>query len=145
MKIGIVGSEASKFDAQTEEAAKEMIRAILLFENATTIVSGACHLGGIDIWAAEIGREQKLEIIEFKPAHMSWTYGYKPRNIQIAETSDKVFCLTVKRLPGAYNGMVFSHCYHCGTPPDHHIKSGGCWTLKYARKLGKPTQLIVIE
>lgn len=145
MKIGIVGSEEAKFTPDTIEAAKEMIRAIITFENADTVISGACHLGGIDRWAAEIGKEMGKQVIEYPPKCRSWRYGYKPRNIRIAKASDKVYCLTVKELPPGYAGMRFQGCYHCGTPIDHHVKSGGCWTTKYARKHNKPTQLIVIQ
>lgn len=146
MRIGIVGSEAAKFTPDTEEAAKEMIRAIITFDKPDTVISGRCHLGGIDIWAVEIAREMGIKILECPPVEHSWVYGYRPRNIKIARYSDKVYCLTVKRLPGKYTGMRFTHCYHCHTPPDHHVKSGGCWTLKFAREvLKKPTQLIVIE
>jgi len=33
-------------------------------------------------------------------------------------------------------------CIHCELP--RHPTNGGCWTMKYARKLGKETHLIVI-
>jgi hypothetical protein len=39
--------------------------------------------------------------------------------------------------------MKFDLCYHCGTKD--HVKSGGCWTVKYARKLGKQGKVIIIE
>jgi hypothetical protein len=145
MIIGIVGSEAAKFTPDTEEAAKEMLRGIILFENAETIVSGACHLGGIDRWAIEIAIEMGRKPIEFPPKYKSWRYGYKPRNIRIAKSSDKVYCLTVKEYPPGYMGMRFNGCYHCGTPADHHVKSGGCWTIKYAARIGKATQLVIIQ
>lgn len=146
MTIGIVGSEAAKFSPETEEAAKEMIRAIILHDKPEMVISGACHLGGIDIWAIQIAKEMGVRFHEF-PAHWhTWTYGYKPRNIKIAKASDKIYCLTIKQLPETYTGMRFHHCYHCNTPPDHHVKSGGCWTMKFAKAvLKKQTKLIVIE
>ena len=144
--IGIVGSEKSKFTPETREAAKEMIRALILYENPDLIVSGACHLGGIDVWAMDVAKEMGIQCKEYPPLRHSWTYGYRPRNIKIAEVSDKIYCLTIKTLPPGFAGMRFSHCYHCNTPPEHHVKSGGCWTIKYARKqLNKPTKLIIIE
>jgi hypothetical protein len=147
MRIGIVGSEESKFTPSTAEAAKEMIRAIILHDQPDTVISGQCHLGGIDIWAIEVAKEMGIKPLEFPAPWHSWTYGYRPRNIKIAKASDKLYCLTVKKLPDNYKGMRFpTGCYHCLTPPDHHIKSGGCWTLKFAREvLKKPTRLIVIE
>jgi hypothetical protein len=66
-----------------------------------------------------------------------------PRNKKIAEASDRVVCITVKDLPpGFKEGGWERYCYHCRT--DQHIKSGGCWTTKYARSLGKLTRTIVI-
>lgn len=138
--IGIVGSEAIKFTAQTEATARQHIRALL--EGRQAVVSGACHLGGIDAWAAEEGRKMGLEVIEFAPQSLQWSGGYKERNIQIAERSDAVYCITVKELPPSYKGMTFKLCYHCGV--DTHVKSGGCWTTRHARKLGKTGITIVV-
>lgn len=38
--------------------------------------------------------------------------------------------------------MRFHGCYHCEEP--NHVKSGGCWTVKYAKKLGKVGSVIII-
>jgi len=147
MKVGIVGSEAKKFIKETEAAAKGIIREILTQPNVTAVVSGRCHLGGIDIWAAEIGHELGLQVIEFPARCYNWSMGYRPRNIQIAEESDIIYCITLKKLPEHYAGMRFPRCYHCPPPPasPEHVKSGGCWTMRYAASLGVPEHLIVIE
>lgn len=132
MITGIVGHEAAKFDAISEAVARAHIRIIL--NNASELISGGCHLGGIDIWAEE--EADRLEIPKkiFRPKVLAWD-GYKARNIKIAEASDVVHCIVVKSLPSTYKGMRFKDCYHCHT--NTHIKSGGCWTAKYAIKLGK--------
>ncbi len=142
MKVGIVGHEAKKFIPYTEQMAREIIRQLL--EPADSIlVSGHCHLGGIDIWAEEVadflGRPKEI----FAPATYSWAGGYKPRNIKIAETADVVHNIVVAEYPLDYDGMQFEYCYHCLT--NQHIKSGGCWTAKYARGLGKPAYWHVLE
>lgn len=142
MKLGIVGSEASKFTPETKKLARALIRDLIEINDAQTVVSGACHLGGIDEWAVEVGRDIGCEILEFPPKTKSWAGGYRERNIQIAEASDTVFCITVKELPEGYTGMKFGLCYHCKT--NEHVKSGGCWTVNYAKKLGKKTGIIVI-
>jgi len=142
MKVGIVGSEAAKFTDETQLKAVDIITNLLVNEHATEVVSGGCHLGGIDEWAALIGAELGLKVTEFLPKSKSWSAGYKPRNIQIAEHSDVVYCITVKELPPDYKGMRFKLCYHCGT--SDHVKSGGCWTVKYAKSIGKHTEVIVI-
>jgi len=137
MLIGIVGSEAAKFTQTTEAAAKEIIRSHLGLELGLKVVSGGCHLGGIDLWAEEIGRDVCATWpLVYLPERRSWDGGYKQRNIEIAKKSDVVHCITVKELPDSYSGMKFKSCYHCNT--DDHVKSGGCWTALYAKKLGKP-------
>jgi len=140
MVIGIVGSEEKKFTKETEEKAKTAIRELLPFY--TKIVSGGCHLGGIDIWAIELAKEFNKETEEFLPKTKSW-FDYKDRNIKIAIASDVVVCITVKSLPPGYKEQGFEKfCYHCNTYG--HIKSGGCWTLKYAKKIGKTGHIITV-
>lgn len=141
MKYGIVGSEAAKFTPETELLAKEQIAQLLNLGD--TVISGECHLGGIDIWAKEYAVENGIEYIGFPPKTLNWTDGYRPRNIQIAKAADIVICITVKELPPWYEGMRFGLCYHCRT--NEHVKSGGCWTVKYAReKLKKSGMILVI-
>lgn len=144
MRIGIVGSEAAKFTEDTCLQARDAIQALCYeYKNElTTIISGACHLGGIDVWAIEEAKAMGFGTIEFPPKTKQWSGGYKQRNVEIAEASDLVCCITVKELPPDYKGMRFPYCYHCKT--NEHIKSGGCWTAKYAKSLGKPTRIIVI-
>lgn len=140
MRVGIVGSEAAKFTAETEGYARALIRDQL--SPGDVVVSGACHLGGIDTWCIEEARAMGLDIVEYRPLVRSWEAGYKPRNVLIAQDSDRVVCITVRTLPPTYTGMRFKLCYHCGT--DAHIKSGGCWTVKYARSLGKTGEVFVV-
>lgn len=140
MIVGIVGSEAAKFTSITEEWARWQIRQLLLDSSAA--VSGACHLSGIDAWAREEAAKLGIGFTEYPPASLRWSGGYKERNMQIAEASDIVYCITVRQLPPGYSGMSFKLCYHCGT--DNHVKSGGCWTVKYARKIGKKGSIIIL-
>jgi len=146
--IGIVGSEAAKFCPETEKRAKELIWDLLSRPNeagdntVTGVSSGHCHLGGIDIWAEEIGAQLGLTAYIFPPKTPKWETGYKPRNLQIVAASDEVHCITVKTLPPEYSGMQFPYCYHCKNST--HIKSGGCWTMKQAIKAGKVGVLHII-
>lgn len=135
MLLGIVGSEAAKFTPVTEAAARALLRRLCGAVDVDGVVSGACHLGGVDVWAIEAAKALRLKYHEFKPASLAWP-AYKARNIQIAEASDVVHVVTLRELPSSYTGMRFRRCYHCGT--DTHVKSGACWTAKYAeRQLGK--------
>jgi hypothetical protein len=143
MRVGIVGVEQQKLTEATEAAARERIRLIL--PHASLIVSGECHLGGIDIIAHEEAKAAGVPFLPCPPKTLKWATGYKPRNLKIVENSDVVVCITVKELPETYTGMRFpGGCYHCHTLPDDHVKSGGCWTLKQARLQGKRTKLIVL-
>lgn len=132
--IGIVGSEGKKFSEYSEAAARSLIFDLMDGDNIT-VVSGECHLGGVDLFAKEEALRVGIPFIGYPPKTLAWSTGYKPRNIQIAERSDVVYCVTVDRLPETYEGMTFPLCYHCGTKD--HVKSGGCWTVKYAKKIGK--------
>ena len=141
MKVGIVGSEAAKFTPSSEQRARAAIRELL--RPGDVVISGACHLGGIDKWAIEEGKEMGLRTVEYPPANLQWSTGYKPRNERIAINSDLVVCLTVDKLPPGYTGMRFPLCYHCKSTD--HVKSGGCWTVKFARSHDKPGKIIVIN
>lgn len=60
------------------------------------------------------------------------------------QRSGVVVCIVVTQFPEGYKGMRFPYCYHCKT--NSHIKSGGCWTVKYAKeKLGKRGYIIEIH
>jgi len=143
MRLGIVGHEAAKFTPVTETKARAAIRDLIRSHtNCTTVISGGCHLGGIDVWSVEEAKALGLATKEFLPHNRSWTTGYKIRNIQIAQYSDVVVCFVVDKLPPTFIGPRFEFCYHCGARD--HIKSGGCWTAKYARSLGRTGTIVVI-
>jgi hypothetical protein len=135
MIIGIVGHEAKKFTSETEAKAKEIIQELIARPDVTGVTSGECHLGGIDIWAHEETDRQGKMFYPFPPLSRSWETGYKPRNINIAETGEECHCIVIKEYDPSFGGMKFDYCYHCKTKD--HIKSGGCWTAHYAIKLGK--------
>jgi hypothetical protein len=143
MIYGIVGSEQAKFNSITELVARNTIRNILTQNDS--VVSGECHLGGIDIYVKEIALEMNILYKGYPPQRLQWSPGYKERNEKIAENSDIVICITVAKLPKDYTGMRFVRCYHCSANSLEHVKSGGCWTTKYARKLGKQTILFVVN
>ena len=139
MKVAIIGSEAAKFTPDTERKAKDLIREILAYDEVTAVVSGACHLGGIDIWAEEIADDLRLRKLIFPPRHFRWSGGYRERNLKIARACDVAHCLTLAVLPAAYAGRRFpAGCYHCRDHRPLHVKSGACWTVLKAQTFGKP-------
>ncbi len=148
MILGIVGSEGAKFTAATEHQAR-MIICELLGRNMTKltcVISGACHLGGIDTWAIEEATKTfRIPTREYPPRERNWSRGYRLRNIQIAQAATDVVCITLRVLPPNWTGMRWDRCYHCPAGADDHVKSGGCWTVKFAREqLGKRGMVIVL-
>lgn len=146
--VGIVGHEAAKFTPETEREARAIIAYIIAeadgqnIHEPAVVVSGHCHLGGIDIWAEEMGRARGQEPLIFPPKTLNWA-GFEARNVRIAEASDELHCIVVAEYPPSYTGMRFNYCYHCKT--DKHKKSGGCWTAKYFERIkGTPAQWHVI-
>jgi hypothetical protein len=148
MILGIVGHEAAKFTIAGEYYARDVIRQEIRHYKPEAVASGHCHLGGIDIWTEEIAEEEGCFNPDyiFPPKKRQWKGGFEDRNIKIAVASTVQLCLVVDKLPDSYTGMRFPVCYHCARYGPHpvHVKSGGCWTMHYARKLGKETRLIVI-
>ena len=147
LRIGVVGSEAGKFTPETEFLARRAITTFLTpylpQRDTTEVRSGKCHRGGIDIWSIDIARTLGFRTREFPATVHRWEGegGFAWRNRLIAD-SDRVVCVTVRQLPVGYTGKPAPLCYHCGTRD--HIVSGGCWTVKYARQLGRPAEVIVV-
>ncbi len=150
MILGIVGSEEAKFTAAGRARAKQAISELIWEHRPAAVSSGHCHLGGIDIWAEEIARDEGCYNADyiFRPRARNWE-GYKARNIQIARASDLVVCLSVDTLPETFQGMRHPLCYHCARHEVgggvNHVKSGGCYTRWYAESIGKRGALFVVN
>lgn len=143
MNYGIVGNEEAKFVVLTRMAAKGIIREILA-DPKSVMVSGHCHLGGIDIWAEEVADELKLPKIIHAPVNRRWRpHGFEERNLLIVRDSHQVHNIVVSEYPPDYHGIKFDSCYHCNS--SDHVKSGGCWTAKKAALKGKPAFIYIIH
>jgi len=135
--MGIVGHEKAKFTATTEDRARAIIRELLAPEDVV-LVSGGCHLGGIDIWAEEEADKLGRTKVIYKPDVLTWDgfgfggRGFKQRNLEIAEKSDVVHCIVVESMPATFKGRKRDYCYHCKTAA--HVGSGGCWTAKRCKE-----------
>lgn len=136
LNVGIVGHESAKFTEPMYRQAFTLICSLLLqyYPNAI-LVSGGCHLGGVDKWAEEAADSLSISKIVHLPRNLQWSTGYKPRNLKIAKDSDIVHVIVVEGYHKGYTGMRFDSCYHCHT--NNHVKSGACWTARQAMKLGK--------
>jgi hypothetical protein len=151
MKLGIVGHDGLKFTPEREAHARSVIRGAIALLRPEVVISGACHLGGVDICAAEEARKIGVPVDERTPNVRRWdghpNRGYKQRNLEIAERSDHVMVIVVATLPPGYDRsreVHFESCYHCGPKRTRHVKSGACWTAKMAAAQGKATSLEII-
>lgn|SRR6185437_1878738 len=146
LKLAIVGAAADKFDANTEATARQLISEWIQDYSPSEVISGGCHLGGVDAWAIEYADFMGVPSRIYLPKERKWSTGYRLRNIQIAQAADKVLCIAVRTFPKDYQGLRFPYCYHCRPTKrrDQHIKSGGCWTCKFARSLDKPASTVII-
>ncbi len=139
IRIGIVGSEEAKFIPITKAKAYiEINKWLDQFPKIQYICSGECHLGGVDIYARQIALARGIKFIPYPPKKLTWEY-YKKRNLQIANNSDIVLCVTVKDYHPGYKDLKFESCYHCDKAPKDrrpppHVKSGGCWTAWQCKK-----------
>jgi hypothetical protein len=137
VRIGIVGNGADKFTPLGEERARHIIRC-LLWMPGDTLVSGHSPLGGIDIWAEEealaIGCPLDIKAPDVQQWDPPGGYGYKARNLDIANTSDLCAVILADVYPAEYTGRRWDVCYHHrghgieSVTPTNHVKSGGCWT-----------------
>lgn len=70
--------------------------------------------------------------------------GFRSRNIQIAESSNIIYCLVPENHQGLRKEI---ECPYHENPIEGlgHPQNGGCWTIQYAKKLGKEIYLVVIK
>jgi hypothetical protein len=122
-----------------------------------TMVSGHCHKLGVDIWAEEIAEMLNIDKLIYPAEVHQWNdppdgpqgescMGYKSRNMMIAHNCDILFCIVPYKWDNfnaqpPYDNTIW--CKHCKVW--NHPSNGGCWTMQYAKKLGKETHLVVIE
>lgn len=151
MILGIVGHAADKFCPDTERLARSAIRGAIIHYQPTKVVSGCCPMGGIDLYAIEEAKKLGIPTLEFPPAVNRWEGtaeepGFHQRNMQIAEESDVVISFVLTEFPPNFTGRKFTFCYHHRDQETWkpHIKSGGCWTAKYARSIGKVGKTIIL-
>ena len=135
MILGVVGHAADKFTPETEALARRAILAALARHRPSAVVSGGCHLGGVDIWAEQLARALGIPVTVHAPRVHAWAApgGYRDRNLKIAREADRVLCVAVRDYPPGYAGMRFPACYHCRGRNPCHVKGGGCWTAWQAR------------
>jgi len=105
--------------------------------NNITFISGGAK--GVDTIAENMAKKLNITPDIKKPETPHWEdqdgkIGFKTRNLMIADKCDILYCF-----PSKYSN---EECYHCGKSIPKHQVSGGCWTLKKAREMGKRVFLI---
>jgi hypothetical protein len=168
MKVAIVGPQEDKWLPEQKVRVKQAITTILYqyqFEKELIMVSGGCPLGGVDIWAEEVAKERGVNTDIFKPDINQWEdkieyenfpmydgkavdyevifKGFKSRNIAIAKNCDVLYCIVPKVLSVTTDKSTHKYCKHCNS--FNHPNNGGCWTMKFAKKIGKETHLVIVE
>ena len=139
MIIAFVGPQQDKWTPAGEESTRNIIRAYLATGKYAGVTSGECHLGGVDIWAREETTRRGIYFRGYPALKLQWDGkdGYRSRNILIAKMADLVVCITPLNYPDGRKGW----CKHCR---DHHVSSGGCWTARYAEKIGKRFDVVEV-
>jgi len=118
-RIAIVGASGSHWKEGDKEKVKKTIRGLL--KKGDILVSGGCPFRGVDIWAEEVASEMRIEQAIFLPKTNNWS-GYKARNIRIARECDMLYDIE----------------------PKGRVRSGGIWTMNYAKDIGKDVKQIIL-
>lgn len=126
MKYAIVGT--SKLTGEEQNRAIFIIEALKNDFGKFEFVTGDAL--GVDGLVRMVIPRDRLTVVEAKSKN--WD-AFKERNIKIANMADLVVCITTKTRN--------QRCYHCDAD---HQRTGGCWTMQYARGLGKDIQLIIV-
>jgi hypothetical protein len=134
MKIAIVGR--SKLTGGETDIVHMIVETIVERSrvNGDTIITGDAD--GVDECVQRITNSgTRISMTVYKSLTKTWNgkHGFKERNIQIAKSADYVYSITTK--------TKNEKCYHCDLD---HQRTGGCYTLKMARKFGKQGEVIVI-
>ena len=145
-KVGFIGHGEGKFTIRGKEIAIDLIYKLMKgYGEPITVISGHSPVGGIDMWAEKIAEKLGFPTDIKAPKQLTWggSYGFRARNIDIGEQSNELHVILVDRYPSFYKGIRFSNCYHCGV--SDHVKSGACWTRKWADRVGTKTFTHIIE
>lgn len=132
MKLAIVGTSHLS-DNEANDARKAIIFRIrdaqkeMIDNEEVEILTGDAE--GIDRLVREIAIEQRLDLKVFcsKQKHWEGYGGFRERNIRIAEQCDEITSIVTK--------VKKEDCYHHKLSTIPHERSGGCWTMEYAKHI----------
>ena len=132
MNIGILGIRGKHLTkSETEKAMEVIVKIIKRFDNPKIATIHSPN-GGINALVEMYATTNNLQ-------HMLYNYGesiydWKETNKKLVQDCDVFFCITTH--------VKKNKCHHCfdGT----HETTGGCYPLKLAKEVGKPTKLIIL-
>ena len=132
MKIALLGINGSGLDKnETQEAIYKIIEIVNRYDDPTILTIHSPN-GGINLLVELYAdsNEKKKQYYNYGKSIYDW----KESSQQLAEDCDVFFCLTTK---------IKKHkCHHC---LDYtHERTGACYPMKLAKKMGKQTKLIIL-
>jgi len=127
--LGIRGKHLTK--SETEKAMEVIVKIIKRFDNPKIATIHSPN-GGINTLV-------EMYVTTNNIKHMLYNYGdsiydWKEANRQLVEDCDVFFCITTP--------VKKNKCHHCFD--ETHETTGGCYPLKLAKGVGKPTKLIIL-
>jgi hypothetical protein len=129
--IGIVGT--SYLEPVEEDRVKQFIEDVVRGNPDCKIVTGDAETG-VDYLVRMWTPRHMLRVHGSIVKNWGESGGFKDRNIKIAEDADIIYSITTK--------TKNTPCFHCNQA---HQRTGGCWTLKYAKeKLGKNGEVLIV-
>ena len=131
-KLAIVGT-SKLTDFESVKAMEIINNEYYRFPKPEKILTGDAD--GIDSLVLFSNHLTGIPVIVYKARDKNWggEYGFKRRNLAIAEDCDEIICITTS--------IKTRRCYHCDAD---HQRSGGCFTLKAAKRKGKIARTYVI-
>lgn len=131
MKIAIVGT--SHLTDKEKARAANAIESIFNENPDAEIITGDAN--GIDALVLSYSGCREMTMIKALDKKWEGKYGFKQRNIAIAEQADIIYSIAIP--------IKTTRCYHCSN--EDHERTGGCWTKRYAiDKLDKRGRTIII-
>lgn len=131
-KIAILGINGSGLSNEETKNAMEMILEITNRYDDPTVITIHSPNGGVNTLVEMFADSNAVK-------HEYYDYGknmydWKESSARLAEDCDVFFCLTTK--------IKKNKCHHC---LDYtHERTGACYPMKLAKKMGKQTKLIIL-
>jgi hypothetical protein len=134
MNIAILGINGKGLDAEETKQAMEKIVELTKMYRFPTLMTMHSPNGGVntlvELYASTESNNTALKEYDYGDNLTDW----KDSSQMLAEDCDVFFCITTK--------IKKNQCHHC---LDYtHERTGACYPMKLAKKMGKQTKLIIL-